>query len=287
MKKEDLKKLVTSTVKEMSVTGGTATATAGTGEQAFTPVKTKHLEKEAAEGDLKIDGKYKIDGKLHRYTGAEKGHYYFVDDQSNTVRLKPDELNKVALKEKDKEPKLAAGKIKDNYAVSHFGFTPAPSVPDRKSKMMDYKSLWEEEPVDETILRKTAEKLEKLRADHRDIYDDIMDKIRNYIIDAYPHDEEIETIISKDLQAAGLNENYARFRNQNAKKNGPEQLHTAIKEIKKKLQEVDRLLEYTQRLKSEITEGSEGFKYKVHTERALEQVTETIKQLYIKNKKLK
>jgi predicted RNase H-like nuclease (RuvC/YqgF family) len=114
-----------------------------------------------------------------------------------------------------------------------------------------------------------------------------MDKIRDYVIDAYPHDEEIETIITKDLESAGLNENYARFRNKNAKKNGPEQLHTAIKEIKKKLQEVDRLLEYTQRLKSEITEGREGFKYKVHTERALEQVTETIKQLYIKNKKLK
>lgn len=223
MKKEDLKKLVASTVKEMSVA-----ANAG---PTLEPVRTTKKIKEEA-------------------------------------------------------PRLASGKA-DISTYTNDKFKPAPSIPDRKSKMMDYKSLWEEEPVDETILTKTAEKLEKLRASHRDIYDNIMDKIRNYIIDAYPHDEEIEAVISKDLQAAGLNENYARFRNQNAKKNGPEQLHTAIKEIKKKLQEVDRLLEYTQRLKSEITEGSEGFKYKVHTERALEQVTETIKQLYIKNKKLK
>jgi len=46
--------------------------------------------------------------------------------------------------EKDKEPKLAAGKIKKDYAVTHFGFTPAPSIPNRPSKGgFEYKSLWE------------------------------------------------------------------------------------------------------------------------------------------------
>lgn len=45
---------------------------------------------------------------------------------------------------KDKEPKLAAGKIKKDYAVTHFGFTPAPSIPNRPSKGgFEYKSLWE------------------------------------------------------------------------------------------------------------------------------------------------
>ena len=41
-------------------------------------------------------------------------------------------------------PILAGGKIKDNYAVSHFGFTDAPSIPNRKSKAMDYKQLYNE-----------------------------------------------------------------------------------------------------------------------------------------------
>ena len=84
-----------------------------------------------------------------------------------------------------------------------------------------------------------------------------------------------------------LNENYARFRNQTSKRNGPEQLHKAVQEIKKKLYEVNRLLEYTEKLKSEISEISGEVKYKVHTERALEQITEMIKQTYIKSKKLK
>lgn len=46
---------------------------------------------------------------------------------------------------KDKEPKLAAGKIKKNYAVDKFGFTPAPSIPNRPSTGgMQYKALWAE-----------------------------------------------------------------------------------------------------------------------------------------------
>lgn len=46
--------------------------------------------------------------------------------------------------EKDREPKLAAGKRKKIYAVTHFGFTPAPSIPNRKSTGgFEYKSLWE------------------------------------------------------------------------------------------------------------------------------------------------
>lgn len=132
---------------------------------------------------------------------------------------------------KDVEPKLAAGKVKDNYAVSHFGFTPAPSIPNRKSKAMDYKELWEKE-VD-------------------------------------------------------INENYAHFRNETSKRNPSEQLHRAVKEIKRKLQEVDKLVEYTGRLRSEISEGEGNVKYNTHTERALESITEMIKQTYIKTKKLK
>ncbi len=84
-----------------------------------------------------------------------------------------------------------------------------------------------------------------------------------------------------------INENYAQFRNQTSQRNGPEQLHKAVQEIKRKLHEVNRLLEYTEKLKSEISETSGEVKYKVHTERALEQITEMIKQTYIKSKKLK
>lgn len=298
MKKRELEEMIRNTIEEMSTTGGTANATAGTGEQTFEPLNKKRPK----------------------------------------------------LETKDKEPKLAAGKVKDNYAVSHFGFTPAPSVPNRKSGMIDYKQLFEKEVeesrndtkantdmvvaalnskmldkdvkvllyngyidgdltaqkvvdlvkkltspatlneiLDETLLTSVAEKLKKLKSLDANVYEKIMGQINDYILDLYPHDKEIEDIIDKEVQAADLKleENYSRFRSQTGKRSGPEQLHTAVREIKKKLAEVDRLLEYTERLKSELTEGNDGFKYKVHTERALEQITEMIKHTYMKSKKLK
>lgn len=142
----------------------------------------------------------------------------------------PVRVKKPKKEEKDVEPKLAAGKVKDNYAVSHFGFTPVPHKPNRASKAIDYKQLFEEDPIVE---------------------------------------------------------NYGKFRTETSKRNAPEQLHKAVKTIKQKIAELDRLLEYTQRLRSEITESSEDFKYMKHTERALEQIQEMIKHTYIKTKKLK
>jgi len=43
---------------------------------------------------------------------------------------------------KEDAPQLAGGKIKNNYSVSHFGFTNAPSIPNRKSKAIDYKKIF-------------------------------------------------------------------------------------------------------------------------------------------------
>ena len=138
---------------------------------------------------------------------------------------------RVKKEQKDVEPKLAAGKVKDNYAVSHFGFTPAPHIPNRKSKAIDYKQIFEkEEPI---------------------------------------------------------TENYSKFRNETGKHSAPEQLHKAVRSVKKKIEELNKLLDYTQQLRSEITESTEDFKYMKHTERALEQITEMVKHTYIKTKKLK
>ena len=43
---------------------------------------------------------------------------------------------------KEDAPQLAGGKIKKNIAVDVFGFTNAPSIPNRKSKAMDYKKIF-------------------------------------------------------------------------------------------------------------------------------------------------
>lgn len=226
-------------------------------------------------------------------------------------------FKKKARKE-DKEPKLAAGKIKNNYAVTHFGFTPAPSVPNRSSKAMDYKDLWEmEEAYNKSEIKTNAQELSRVQdyynsatSSQKASAEDRLKKLKILVGLEKKHGIELPVLhygeywvdylkkqgvadareLDSKLSAkkSTLEENYASFRNQTSKRSAPEQIHEAVKQIKKRLIEVNRLLEYTERLKTEVTEGTDdSFKYKTYTERALEQITEMIKQTYIKTKKLK
>jgi hypothetical protein len=78
--------------------------------------------------------------------GAATGGATFTPGSGMQYAQALDQPKKKPKKEvKDKEPKLAAGKIKQNYAVDHFGFTPAPSIPNRPSTGgFQYKDLWGE-----------------------------------------------------------------------------------------------------------------------------------------------
>ena len=84
-----------------------------------------------------------------------------------------------------------------------------------------------------------------------------------------------------------INEGYARFRNETKTRTKPEQFHTAVKEVKKKVNEINRLFEYMNRLQSELSESEGGLKYKKYTEKALQQIKESTKQLFFKSTKLK
>jgi hypothetical protein len=129
---------------------------------------------------------------------------------------------------KDVEPKLAAGKAKV-YAKEKWGWTPAPSVPNRPSKGgFIYKQLFEE-----------------------------------------------------------LNESYSQFKNETKTRGKSDQFHQAVRQVKKKVQEINRLFEYVNRLKMELSEGEDGLKYKMHTEKALEKIKEMVSALNQNVKKFK
>ena len=96
--------------------------------------------------------------------------------------------------------------------------------------------------------------------------------------------KEKKTVKASELKP--LNENYARFRNNTKTRTKPEQFHQAVKEVKKKVNEINRLFEYMDRLKSELNEGEE-LKYKKYTEKSIQQIKESTKQLFFKSTKLK
>jgi|GEM_PF-2725311 len=136
-----------------------------------------------------------------------------------------------AKESKDKEPKLAAGKLKKNYAVDKFGFTPAPSIPNRPSTGgFQYKALWDE---------------------------------------------------SEELQ-----ESYSRFKKATRERDAAGQYHTGVGLVRKKLAEVNRMVEYLATLKSDLTTAG-MVNETTHTKRSLEKMTEMIKSIYVKHKKLK
>jgi hypothetical protein len=128
---------------------------------------------------------------------------------------------------KEDAPMLAAG-IADTKTYTQDGFTSNPSIPNRKSKVIDYKKLFQEEDP--------------------------------------------------------ITENYAQFRNKTRERQGPDQFHQAIREAKRKVEEVNKIMEYVDKLRNELNEGGESLKYKKHTEKAISQIKESVVNLYKKIK---
>ena len=126
-----------------------------------------------------------------------------------------------------------------------------------------------------------------------DRYGDMLNKIDQAIAKLKGHGEwgpETNPFMDKDeieRRAAMINENYSKFKNETKTRGKSDQFHQAVREVRKKVQEINKLFEYVSRLKSELSEGEGGLKYKVHTEKALEKIKEMVAQLNQNVKKFK
>jgi hypothetical protein len=160
---------------------------------------------------------------------------------------------------------------------------PAPSIPNRKSKTMDYKELWELD-VNNT---NTDEILTYLQAAKQNgtLSPDAQEVFIQWMNTPGASREEIVKVL-RNLTGMYLKEGYAQFKNSTKTRTKPEQYHSAVKEVKKKVNEINRLFEYMDRLKSELNEGEE-IKYKKYTEKAIQQIKESTKSLFFKSTKLK
>ena len=103
---------------------------------------------------------------------------------------------------KDKEPKLAAGKIKTNYAVKKFGFTPAPSIPNRPSTGgLEYEYVWgESESLQESYSKFKKEARERNGAGQLNAG---MSIVRKELAKVHRMMEYLATLKS-DLSTAGM-----------------------------------------------------------------------------------
>ena len=107
--------------------------------------------------------------------------------------------------------------------------------------------------------------------------------------DKLPFEQLKQALIGKEWNELdeSLNEGYARFRNESKTRTKPEQFHSAVKQVKQKVNEINRLFEYMNRLQSELSESEGGLKYKKYTEKSIQQIKESTKSLFFKSTKLK
>ena len=95
--------------------------------------------------------------------------------------------------------------------------------------------------------------------------------------------ESLVDIIKEEL----LNEvTYSKFKSEVKLRTKNEQLHKAIKEVKRKLAEIDLIVEYTSRMKQELSEGEEGIKYWKNTQKNMATISEMVTNLNDKIKSL-
>jgi len=97
----------------------------------------------------------------------------------------------------------------------------------------------------------------------------------------------IKGVEVKDLWGKkALGENYYSFRNETKTRGKSEQFHEAVKIINKKLDEVNKLLEFTGTLKTELSESEDAFEIKTNTKKSMDKVRGKVIEAYQKLKQL-
>lgn len=95
--------------------------------------------------------------------------------------------------------------------------------------------------------------------------------------------EVLTNIIKEEL----LNEtSYNKFKNEVKYRTKNEMLHKSIREVKRKLEEVERLVEYTTRIKQELSENEEGVSYWKRSLKAINEISEVSNKISNKIKSI-
>ena len=197
---------------------------------------------------------------------------------------------------------------KKNKATKYaekMGYKVVKGMP-KNSKMLDYKELWKgkksamneaEISVPEDIaadleknnltlndLFKSARKEDRAKLDYKTrewIQQTFLPSIKQQA--GTKINESIDELVKSKL----LNEvSYGKFKKDISYRSKTEMLHKGIKEVKRKIQEIDRIVEYTSRMKQELSEG-DAVQYWTRTEAQLQQISEMVNNLNEKINKLK
>ena len=205
----------------------------------------------------------------------------------------------------------AFGKKKgENRAVKFLkkmGWKVADLTLPKNSKLFDYKKIFEnmssEEAVNQlkSLLSHTlkhdklsgdfSEWLNKVKEGDDEILDRMWDlagsSVDRHAINVLSKPKPMKESLLNVIDQGILNEvSYGKFKKEVTYRTKSEQLHKAIREVKRKLAEIDRIVEYTSRMKQELSEGEDGIKYWKATQKNVSQISEMVNHLNNKIKNL-
>ena len=100
--------------------------------------------------------------------------------------------------------------------------------------------------------------------------------------------KKVDEMKLNDMIEAGIlsEVSYGKFKKEVTHRTKAEQLHKAIREVKRKLAEIDRIVEYTSRMKQELSEDEGGVSYWKATQKNVSQISEMVNHLNNKIKNL-
>jgi len=180
---------------------------------------------------------------------------------------------------------------KNLSAYSSVGFTKAPSAEEagKKIKGVQVKMLWKEgqAPAWEQI-----EKYVLMLAKHHGYGQDYVNYMKAALeqgLISKPEDLETTTAGYGEALREYINESraYSRFKKQTAIRSKDQQMHEAVKMIHSKLEEVSKLVEFAQQMRTELSEGENTLEYKHNTKKIFEKINSKVVEVYTKTRELK
>ena len=151
----------------------------------------------------------------------------------------------------------------------------------KPEERIDAKDLWKGSHLEETMAIVTPKAFRKLKKQHKTSksgHEDLPN------IDKHFELVKFKIIEPKEKQ---LNEvRYSQFKTQSKTRAPQEQLHMGVKEIYRKLDEINRLVEFTSRMKTELKGDAEEMNFLKRTHNSLFKINEKIQSINEKIKSL-
>jgi hypothetical protein len=262
--------------QEMSVTGTGATFTPGTGEQTAPRATKKVVRKKLTPEEKDVEPKL----------AAGKAKVYMKDkwdwQDAPSVPNRPSkggfiykQLFEDTLEERFVNENLEPGdRIKVVYGNEFYGETGTIDDIVRGFVTVEMDS-------DGRIYSMHSSDVKKIEDEEDEEEDDeYKSDYSKYRKDPDYYEKDYKDKGTSDyFQRRSLDESYSKFKTETKTRGKSDQFHQAVREVRKKVQEINRLFEYVNRLKSELSEGEGGLKYKMHTEKALAKIKEMVSEL--------